>query len=68
MSDFQVVKKGKKLKAVPAKLKKDPDIVDLQDRKKDLRKQLSRIRPSLELAMCRCDGFSGEELLELLRL
>ncbi|MEM1186739.1 MAG: DUF5724 domain-containing protein [Planctomycetota bacterium] len=63
--DFTVVKKGKPLKSVPAKLRKHEPIVDLKSRVTDLRRQSSRMRLSLEEAMCRGDVFTGAELGDL---
>ncbi|MGD1898104.1 MAG: DUF5724 domain-containing protein [Phormidesmis sp.] len=61
-----VIKKGKALKSIPAKLKKNEDIKALQARKKTITQQASRIRQSLERAMCRGDEFTGTELKQLL--
>jgi hypothetical protein len=61
-----IIKKGRPLKAVPAKLKKQPDIVALLNRKREIKKQAPRMRHSLEQAMCRGDVFTGAELKELL--
>lgn len=63
--ELAVVKNGKALKSVPAKLKKDPEIAELKDRKTDLKRQSSRMRQSLEAAMLRGDEFSGAELRKL---
>lgn len=60
-----VEKKDKKLKSVPAALKKDARVKELTSRKTDLRRQVSRMRLSLETAMCRGDAFPGKELVEL---
>ena len=56
-SQLTVIKKGRSLKAVPAKLKKQPDIATLLNRKRGIKKQTSRMRQSLEQAMCRGDVF-----------
>ena len=62
----KVVKgKEKKLKAIPAKLKKHPEISILRDRKTELTKQTSRMRLSLEESMIRGDLFSSIEFIEL---
>ncbi|ESA34519.1 heat repeat-containing protein [Leptolyngbya sp. Heron Island J] len=61
-----VIKKGKSLKSIPAKLKKNPDIKALQARKRDITRQARRMRGSLEIAMCRGDEFTGAELKQLL--
>lgn len=60
-------KKGKTLKSVPAEVKKHESIKALSDRLTDLRRQGSRMRLSIEQAMCRGDEFSGEELGALCR-
>jgi hypothetical protein len=61
-----VTKNGKSLKNIPAALKKNPDIKQLQARKRDLMRQASRMRQSLEQAMCRGDQFTAAELKQLL--
>ncbi|MEM7232803.1 MAG: DUF5724 domain-containing protein [Planctomycetota bacterium] len=61
------VKRGDKaLKSVPAKLRKDEDIVALRSRAKELRRQASRVNRALEDAMCRGDAFDGAELQTLM--
>ncbi|MCB9880654.1 MAG: DUF4132 domain-containing protein [Planctomycetes bacterium] len=57
----------KTLKAVPADLRKNEDLVQLRARVQELRRQSSRVRASLELAMCRGDVFSAAELREMAR-
>jgi hypothetical protein len=52
---------------VPAKMKKDPAVKELLERKTRIKRQASRMRRSLESAMCRGDRFSREELIELLK-
>jgi Family of unknown function (DUF5724)/Domain of unknown function (DUF4132) len=63
--EITITKAGKTLKAVPAKLKKNPDIEALIDRKQDIVKQASRMRLSLEQAMDRGDAFTSAELQQL---
>ncbi|NLX20053.1 MAG: DUF4132 domain-containing protein [Phycisphaerae bacterium] len=63
--DITVIKAGKTLKTVPAGAKKDPVVARLSARRTELRRQASRMRTSLEQAMCRGDTFTGEELREL---
>lgn len=63
--EIAVSKAGKPLKAIPAKLKKDPQIQALTSRKQDITKQASRMRISLEQAMCRGDRFAVDELIQL---
>ena len=60
-----ITKLSKPLKAIPAKYKKDPRIVQLQERKQDITRQASRMRLSLENAMCRGDRFTADELHQL---
>lgn len=61
------VKKGRELKTIsPALKKKSPAIAELVERKTQLTRQRSRVRNSLEEAMCRGDEFTGAELRELL--
>ncbi len=62
--ELTVLKKGKKLKSVPAKLRKNEQITHLRSRVTELRKQRSRMRISLEESMCRGDEFSRAELKE----
>ncbi|MCB2156571.1 DUF4132 domain-containing protein [bacterium] len=61
-AELLVEKNGKPQKSIPASIKKDPEIVDLCQRKGDLKKQVSRVRRSLEDAMIRADEFVGSEL------
>lgn len=61
-----VEKDGKRLKNVPAALKKHADIVILQEARKDLQEQYKRARPALEQAMELETVFSIEELIHLL--
>ncbi len=62
--ELTVVKKGRQLKNVPAKLRKHEPIAELRSRVTDLRRQRSRMRQSLEESMCRGDAFSRAELME----
>ncbi|MEM9089240.1 MAG: DUF4132 domain-containing protein [Cyanobacteria bacterium P01_F01_bin.53] len=64
--NITVLKKGKRLKNVPAKLKKNTEIKALQERKRGITRQASRIRKFLEQSMCRGDEFTGSELKSLL--
>nr|WP_242033781.1 DUF4132 domain-containing protein [Phormidium sp. FACHB-592] len=63
--EITVEKAGKPLKAIPAKLKKQPDIQRLTARRQEITQQASRIRLSLEQAMCRGDRFTATELVQL---
>lgn len=58
-------KKGKRLASIPAAAKKAPEIAELLERSRELKKQKSRVRQSLEAAMCRGDPFTGAELRTL---
>jgi Family of unknown function (DUF5724)/Domain of unknown function (DUF4132) len=62
---ISIVKAGKALKAIPANLKKDPEIQALTERKQSIGKQASRMRISLEQSMCRGDKFTAAELVQL---
>lgn len=55
----------RKLKTLPAAVKKDPDIAALVERRRELEQQKSRVRQSLEAAMCRGDVFTAAELRAL---
>jgi hypothetical protein len=60
------VKRGEKpLKSVPPAVKKQKKIAELVERVADLKRQSSRVRQSLEAAMCRGDAFTGDELKQL---
>ena len=52
----------KPLKNIPSSIRKHPKVAVLADRKTDLKRQASRVRLSLENAMCRGDAFTGAEL------
>lgn len=64
---LSVTRAGKPLKSIPAAAKKDPAVLQLQVRQREIRQQGCRVRLSLEQAMCRGDGFTGAELRELFR-
>jgi hypothetical protein len=57
-----VTREGKPLKNIPPKVKKDPKVIALREREREVDKQASRMRRSLEGAMCRGDEFTGAEL------
>ncbi|MFJ7370581.1 DUF4132 domain-containing protein [Lysinibacillus sp. NPDC098008] len=61
-----VEKNGKRLKNIPAALKKHADVVALQEARKELQEQYKRARPALEQAMEIETVFPAEELLHLL--
>ena len=64
---IEVKKKERRLKNVPARLKKQPEIATLLQRKRDIKQQASRVRASLEEAMIRGDQFWGHELQGLMQ-
>ncbi|WP_448594535.1 DUF5724 domain-containing protein [Thermoflexus hugenholtzii] len=57
----------KELRGIPARLRKDPQVVHISLRKRELEQQAARIRAALEQAMCRGDRFTGAELRAMLR-
>ncbi|SEC77305.1 protein of unknown function [Tenacibaculum sp. MAR_2009_124] len=61
-SNILVTKKGKKLKSIPAKLRKDKEVLKLKEFNKKLIEQYRRTRKSLELAMVYQDEFTLEEI------
>jgi Family of unknown function (DUF5724)/Domain of unknown function (DUF4132) len=62
------VRRGNRLlKDIPAKLKKDPNVQALRERKKEIEQQVSRMRQSLEMAMCREDRLTVGELRQLMQ-
>jgi hypothetical protein len=61
-AELSVTRDGKPLKNIPPKVKKDPAVVALRERQREVDKQASRMRLSLEEAMCRGDEFTGAEL------
>ncbi len=63
--ELSIVKGEKPLKSVPAKLRKNEQISTLRSRVTDLRRQKSRMRLSLEAAMCRGDRFTPAQLREM---
>jgi hypothetical protein len=64
--ELKVTRDGKTLADIPTKLKKHPKVAALRERKVELKRQASRIRPSLEQFMVRGDEFTGTELRELM--
>jgi len=64
--ELKVTKDDKPLADIPAKLKKQPKIAALRERRVELKRQAARIRPSLEQFMVRGDEFSLAELRELM--
>lgn len=63
--EITVMKGDRPLKAIPATIRKDLQIAELQTRKTELKRQRARMRLSLEQAMIRGDGFRGTELRQL---
>lgn len=61
-TEIRCLKDGKQLKAVPAKAKKDPYVVRLQDMKKQLTEQYRRTRRMFEQAMEDGAEFTLEEM------
>ncbi len=55
----------KQLKSLPKTVNKDKKFVELRERHKHLKRQASRVKASLQEAMCRGDEFTGGELATL---
>src|SRR5262249_8696382 len=51
--------------AIPTPVRKNPKVRALAERKAELKRQASRMRLSLETAMCRGDTFTGAELRQI---
>jgi hypothetical protein len=66
LPEVSVARGEKPLKAIPPEAKKNEKVEELLERKTDLRRSASRMRQSLELAMCRGDRFTREDLVELM--
>ncbi|NSB14631.1 DUF4132 domain-containing protein [Clostridium beijerinckii] len=64
-ADVVCIKAGKALKSIPAKLKKNEYILEINQLKKDLKDQYARARKSFEDAMENGEIFKGVELIEL---
>jgi hypothetical protein len=64
-AELTIQRGDKPLKSIPAPVRKNPKVAALAERKVDLRRQASRMRESLETAMCRGDKFTGAELRQL---
>ena len=60
--DLTIERAGKTLQAVPAALRKTPEIVELRSRKTQLKRQAARVRRSLEQAMIAADTFTTVDL------
>lgn len=64
--EIAVTRGDKPLKSIPPKAMKNAAVKALSERRTGLKKQVSRIRGSLEDAMCRGDEITGAELRELM--
>ncbi len=62
---LSVARGDKALKSIPPKVRKNPKVAALAERRTELKRQASRMRNSLEVAMVRGDAFSGRELRQL---
>ncbi|MDR2528260.1 MAG: DUF4132 domain-containing protein, partial [Synergistaceae bacterium] len=63
--ELKVEAKGKELKDVPSRVKKDPYVEELREVQKSLRDQYSRARLTMEQAMEREEKFEAGELAKL---
>lgn len=64
---LETAKKGRAIKTIPSAVKKNERVSALLERKRMLDRQVSRMRLSLEQAMCRGDQFTAAELRTLFR-
>lgn len=64
---LETTKKGRAVKTIPSATRTNEKISALLERKQKLDRQVSRMRLSLEQAMCRGDSFTAAELKELFR-
>ncbi len=64
-ADLETTKADKVLKAIPAKLKKETEVLELTNYRKTMREQWSRSRKGLEEAMVRGDVFTLAEVINL---
>lgn len=64
-AELSTHKEGKELKAIPAKLKKEPAVIELGNHRKVMREQWTRSRKGLEEAMIRGDEFLFAEMVNL---
>jgi hypothetical protein len=62
-----IARGGRALKSVPAALRKDPDVAELQARKTELAKQATRVRAALEAAMVTQDAITATDFADLRR-
>jgi len=63
--DLKIVKNGKQLKSVPADARKNKEVKAIRERRTELKRQISRMRPTLEQMMVRGETFTAAELKEL---
>ncbi|HEV2236535.1 MAG TPA: DUF5724 domain-containing protein, partial [Ktedonobacterales bacterium] len=63
---LDVAKSGRALKDIPPALKRDPAVVALRERKRQLERQAARMRAALEQAMVREETFTAGELARLI--
>ncbi|WP_179352088.1 DUF4132 domain-containing protein [Winogradskyella vidalii] len=66
-TEFKITKAGKSLKNIPAKLRKDKQVIALKDNKTYLSRQYSRTRLSLENAMVNEDKFTAQEIHNMMQ-
>lgn len=64
-AEIKISRKGKELKSVPAKHKKDEYILSLKEMKSELTEQYRRARQELERSMTTGNSFTGKELAGL---
>ncbi|WP_140959773.1 DUF4132 domain-containing protein [Flavobacterium jejuense] len=64
-ADLETTKADKVLKAIPAKVKKEKEVLELTSYRKTMREQWSRSRKGLEEAMVRGDIFTLAEMINL---
>lgn len=64
-ADIQIYRKGKELKSIPAKYKKDEFITTLKEMKSELIEQYRRARKELERSMELSNSFTSKELVGL---
>jgi hypothetical protein len=62
---LMITRGDKLLKSLPKSVANDKKFVELRERSRQLKQQSSRMRRSLEAAMCRGDKFTGAELMQL---
>jgi hypothetical protein len=65
-AQIRVEKKGRRLKSVPGRIKKEAEIARLLELRNELLQQGARARRSLEQAMCRGAHFSRDQLRQLM--